>query len=143
MKKSNQPKQIVISDQTDQPETETAPPFSIVSLRERLLADVRTHLNAIWEDIGDDGKHDLLALENIFGSLFDVLEVTEKTLEEAAPVLQSQQIAVRMMKQQRDDALAELEGIVRAIDDLDVTNPKVRQVYQAILAQLQVVKAAV
>lgn len=117
--------------------------FSIVSLRERLMDDFAGHINTIWESVDDDGKHSLLALEAILGSLFDVLEVTEKTLDDASAVVESQQIAVQMMKRQRDEAIAELENVVTAINDMDMTNPLVRQLYQAILAQLRSVKAAV
>ena len=117
--------------------------FSIVSLRERLMDDFAGHINTVWESVDDDGKHSLLALEAILGSLFDVLEVTEKTLDDASAVVESQQIAVQMMKRQRDEAIAELENVVTAINDMDMTNPLVRQLYQAILAQLRSVKAAV
>ena len=117
--------------------------FSIVSLRERLMDDFAGHINTIWESVDDDGKHSLLALEAILGSLFDVLEVTEKTLDDASAVVESQQIAVQMMKRQRAEAIADLENVVTAINDMDMTNPLVRQLYQAILAQLRSVKAAV
>lgn len=116
-------------------------PFSIVSLRERLMADVAGHINKVWESVDDDGRQSLIAIETILGSLFEVLEITEKTLDDAAAVVESQQIAVQMMKAQRDDAVAELERVVTAINDLDMTNPLVRQLYQAILAQLRSVRA--
>lgn len=137
-----QKKNNIIVSGGDQQEGQPSP-FSSVSLRERLMDDFAGHINTIWERVDDDGKHSLLALENILSSLFDVLEVTEKTLDDAAVVVESQQIAVQMMKQQRDEAIAELENVVTAINDMDMTNPLVRQLYQAILAQLRSVKAAV